>query len=58
MVSAFVSHRHDSWHGGLNFYYNKGEGNGLHQPGVEGDTLGNFEMIGMRWKEQYLWKRE
>lgn len=57
MVTAFVSHRHDTWRGDLRFYYNKGEGNWLHQAGLDGDTLTNFEMIGMRWKEEFsLWK--
>ncbi|WP_258192278.1 TonB-dependent receptor [Nitrosospira multiformis] len=57
MVTAFVSHRHDAWRGDLRFYYNKGEGNWLHQAGLDGDTITNFEMIGMRWKEEFsLWK--
>ncbi|WP_081353950.1 TonB-dependent receptor [Nitrosospira multiformis] len=57
MVTAFISHRHDNWRGDLRFYYTKGEGNWLHQPAPDGDTLTNFETIGMRWKEQFsLWK--
>lgn len=57
LVSAFISHRHNDWRGDLRFYYSKGEGNWLHQAGLDGDTLTNFETIGMRWKEQFsLWK--
>jgi outer membrane cobalamin receptor len=57
MVSAFISHRHNNWRGDLRFYYNKGEGNWLHQAALDGDTLTNFSMIGMRWKEEFsLWK--
>jgi iron complex outermembrane receptor protein len=57
MVSAFISHRHNNWRGDLRFYYNKGEGNWLHQAALDGDTLTDFSMIGMRWKEEFsLWK--
>ena len=42
MVSAFISHRHNNWRGDLRFYYNKGEGNWLHQAALDGDTLTNF----------------
>ena len=57
MVTAFISHRHGNWRGDLRFYYTKGEGNWLHQPALDGDTLTNFQMIGMRWKEEFsLWK--
>lgn len=57
LVSAFISHRHNDWRGDLRFYYSKGEGNWLHQSGLDGDTLTNFETIGVRWKEQFsLWK--
>jgi iron complex outermembrane receptor protein len=57
MVSAFISHRHDGWRGDLRFYYNKGEGNWLHQAGLEGNQFNNFQMMGVRWKEEFsLWR--
>ncbi|SFW16133.1 TonB-dependent receptor [Nitrosovibrio sp. Nv17] len=57
MVTAFISHHHGGWRGSLRAYHNRGEGNWLHQPGMDGDTLSNFEMTGLRWKEEFsLWK--
>ncbi|SOD41141.1 iron complex outermembrane recepter protein [Nitrosovibrio sp. Nv4] len=56
MVSVFASHRHGDWRGDLRFYHNRGEGNWLHQSGLEGDTPTNFQMTGLRWKEEFsLW---
>lgn len=54
MVSAFLSHRHDNWRGDLRFYFNKGAGNWLHQSGLDGDTLTNFQTVGMRLERGIL----
>lgn len=57
MVSVFASHHHGSWRGDLRVYHNRGEGNWLHQPGLEGNQFNNFQMTGVRWKEEFsLWK--
>ncbi|MGH8685478.1 MAG: TonB-dependent receptor [Nitrosospira sp.] len=57
MVSVFVSHRHGNWRGDFRMYHNRGQGNWLHQPGLEGDQFNSFQMTGVRWKEEFsLWK--
>lgn len=57
MVSVFASHHHGSWRGDLRVYHNRGEGNWLHQSGLEGNQFNNFQMTGIRWKEEFsLWK--
>ncbi|MDN5752092.1 MAG: TonB-dependent receptor [Nitrosospira sp.] len=57
MVSVFVSHHHGNWRGDLRVYHNRGEGNWLNQAGLEGDQFNNFQMTGVRWKEEFsLWR--
>lgn len=53
MVSASVSHVHGDWRGDFKVYSNSGQGNLLHQAGLDGDTLSSFRMSGLRWKEQF-----
>jgi iron complex outermembrane receptor protein len=53
MVTANVSHLHGDWRGDFKLYSNSGEGNWLNQPALDGDTLTNFRMSGLRWKEQF-----
>lgn len=55
MVTVFLSHNHGAWRGDLRVYHSRGEGNWLNDP-VQGTSLTNFEMTGLRWKEQFsLW---
>jgi iron complex outermembrane receptor protein len=55
MVSVFLSHNHGAWRGDLRVYHSRGEGNWLNDP-VQGTSLTNFEMTGLRWKEEFsLW---
>ncbi len=55
MVTVFLLHNHGAWRGDLRVYHNRGEGNWLNDP-VQGTSLTNFEMTGLRWKEQFsLW---
>jgi len=48
MVAVKLSHQHDDWQGDLLVYRNSGQGDWLNQPA---DTLADFEMSGLRWKE-------
>lgn len=52
MVSASLAHKHGDWNGDLRIYRNSGEGNWLNQPAPDGDTLTDFQMSGVRWKER------
>lgn len=53
MVTASAAHAHGDWRGKILLYSNSGKGNWLNQPGLDGDTLSNFRMSGLRWKEQF-----
>ncbi len=56
MVSAFVTHQHGDWRGEFRVYENKGKGNLYNdaRPQVGwGTFLTNFNMSGLRWKEQF-----
>lgn len=53
MVTASAAHAHGDWRGRVLLYSNSGKGNWLNQPGLDGDTLSNFRMSGLRWKEQF-----
>lgn len=53
MISAGLSHVHESWRGEFRVYTNRGEGSWLDQPSPDGDTLTNFQMSGLRWKEEF-----
>jgi outer membrane cobalamin receptor len=56
MVTVFLSHRHGDWRGDLRVYHSRGLGNWLNDP-VQGTSLTNFQMTGLRWKEEFsLWK--
>lgn len=57
MISAGIAHEHDNARGEFRIYSNRGEGNWLNQPAPDGDTLTDFQMSGLRWKEQFsLWR--
>ncbi len=57
MFSASVSHRHGGWSGDLRVFHNSGEVEWLNQPAPEGNTITDFDMSGVRWKEVLLpWK--
>ncbi len=53
MITAGVTHQHGDWRGEFRVYRDSGEGNWLSQAGLDGDTLTNFSMSGLRWKEQF-----
>ncbi|MBA5604236.1 TonB-dependent receptor [Duganella sp. FT3S] len=53
MIAAYLSHQHGDWRGEVKVYRDSGEGNWLHQAGLDGDTPSNFRMSGLRWKEQF-----
>jgi iron complex outermembrane receptor protein len=58
MFSASLSHRHGDWSGDLRIFHNSGEARGLYQPGTTGNTITDFEMSGVRWKEALSpWQR-
>lgn len=55
MATVFLSHRHGDWRGDLRVYHSRGLGNWLNDP-VQGTSLTNFQMTGLRWKEEFsLW---
>jgi len=57
MVAVTLSHQHDDWQGDLLFYHNSGQGDWLNRPADVPppapivDTLADFEMNGLRWRE-------
>jgi len=57
MVAVKLSHEHDAWKGDLLFYHNSGQGDWLNRPADVRppapivDTLTDFEMRGLRWRE-------
>jgi outer membrane cobalamin receptor len=53
LFSLGLQHQHGDWQGSLKLYTSSGEGNWLNQPAPDGDTLSNFSMSGMRWKENF-----
>lgn len=53
MLSFGVAHQHGSAQGELRLYSTRGDGDWLHQGGLDGDTLSHFSMSGVRWKEQF-----
>lgn len=58
MASASLSHRHGDWSGDLRIFHNRGAVDWLDQPAPEGDTITDFEMSGVRWKEVLSpWRR-
>lgn len=48
-----VQQKTDKRQGSLTFYHNQGHGNWLQQGAPDGDTLSQFGLRGLRWKESY-----
>ncbi|MEN9865383.1 MAG: hypothetical protein RL748_973 [Pseudomonadota bacterium] len=53
MFTLGLAHQHGSAQGELRLYSNRGDGDWLHQGGLDGDTRSHFSMSGLRWKEQF-----
>lgn len=51
LITATVQHMHDAASGELSLYRNSGRGSALSQPGLDGDTLSDFDLKGIRWTE-------
>jgi outer membrane receptor protein involved in Fe transport len=57
MVSAEIAHSHQDWQGSFKIFSTDGKGSFLNQPAPDGDTITEYSMAGVRWKEQFsLWK--
>ncbi|WP_206617927.1 TonB-dependent receptor [Hahella sp. KA22] len=53
MLATTLSHEHGDWSGEFSLHHSSGEGNWYHQGGGDGDTLSDFTMSGLRWREQF-----
>lgn len=51
LAAVTLAHRFDRASGTVIAYANRGEGNWLAQPGLDGDTLSSFALSGVRWSE-------
>ncbi len=57
LVSVKLTHEYEQFRGDLQVYTNLGSGDLLNQAGLAGDTLTDFQMVGVRWKEElFLWE--
>lgn len=57
LAAATLQHDHGWAKGSLKLYTNSGHGDWLGQPALDGDTLSDFKMSGLRWREQIMpWK--
>lgn len=52
LTSLSVAHEHDWGNGSLKLYHNEGRGSALDQTGLDGDTISDFTLQGIRWEEQ------
>lgn len=51
LVALSLEHDYEQAQGSLKLYRNEGRGSALGQPGLDGDTMTNFTMQGVRWQE-------
>lgn len=51
LIAASARHAHGVAAGTLRVYANRGDGNWFDQPAPDGDTLADFTMVGLRWRE-------
>lgn len=54
LVSMTLAHEHEQSRGSLKLYYNEGRGSALDQTGLDGDTITDFSMQGLRWSENLM----
>jgi len=52
LIAAKLSHTHGVASGSLMLYSNTGRGSALEQPGLDGDTISDFDLKGLRWDER------
>ncbi|MCO1623330.1 TonB-dependent receptor [Pseudomonas putida] len=52
LASLSLAHNHEWGDGSLKVYHNEGRGSALDQTGLDGDTISDFTLQGIRWEEQ------
>ncbi len=57
LVALSLEHDYEQAQGSIKLYRNEGRGSALDQSGLDGDTITDFTMQGMRWQESLqLWQ--
>lgn len=51
LASLSLDHNYDWGNGSVKLYHNEGRGSALDQPGLDGDTISDFTLQGLRWEE-------
>ena len=51
LASLSLNHDYDWGNGSVKLYHNEGRGSALDQPGLDGDTISDFTLQGLRWEE-------
>ncbi|MDP9531207.1 TonB-dependent receptor [Pseudomonas protegens] len=51
LASLSLEHEYDWGNGSLKLYHNEGRGSALEQQGLDGDTISDFTLQGLRWEE-------
>lgn len=51
LAALSLAHEYEQAQGSLKLYHNEGRGSALDQAGLDGDTITNFSMQGLRWEE-------
>jgi len=51
LASASLSHDYEWGNGSVKLYHNQGRGSALEQQGLDGDTISDFTLQGLRWEE-------